>query len=178
MAMPLFELLQDPTLNAQNKTKKLSALLLDKTIRPEELIAVAKTVRKVDLGNCMEALEYATRENTLLVTRACLDFATQCLSHQAPRVRWESAKVIGNIAPLFPNDLEPAIHQLLENTQDSGTVVRWSAAFALGEIIRLNLPVNQALIPRVGQIIEREAKKSIQKIYQTALKKTPSYGKL
>jgi hypothetical protein len=49
--------------------------------------------------------------------------------------------------------------------------VRWAAAFALGEIIKLKLPINQDLVPTIENIIEREEKNSIKKIYQAALKK-------
>lgn len=169
--MTLTELFQDKTLNAKGKTEKLSALLLDGTVDTETLIAFAKNTKDADTGTCVEAFEYATRLKPEFATRACLDFATAHLSHKAPRVRWESAKVIGNIAKFFPNDLEPAISQLLINTEDSGTVVRWAAAFALGEIIKLKLSINQELIPTLENIIEREEKNSIKKIYQAALKK-------
>ncbi|MBS7788174.1 hypothetical protein KIH23_12780 [Flavobacterium sp. CYK-55] len=169
--MTLTELFEDKTLNAKGKTEKLSALLLDETISTQAVIAFAQNTKDADRGTCMEAFEYATRLNSSLATRACLDFATEHLGHKAPRVQWESAKVIGNIAPYFQDDLEPAISGLLINTEHSGTVVRWAAAFALGEIVKLKLPINKDLVPTLENIIEREEKNSIKKIYQAALKK-------
>jgi hypothetical protein len=50
-------------------------------------------------------------------------------------------------------------------------VVRWSAAMALGEIIKFKTTVNKNLIPAVDGILKREEKNSIKKIYLAALKK-------
>lgn len=52
-----------------------------------------------------------------------------------------------------------------------GTVVRWSAAFALGETIKLKLPLKKNLIPFAEEIALNEEKNSIKKIYQAAIKK-------
>jgi hypothetical protein len=90
---------------------------------------------------------------------------------KAPRVKWESAKVIGNIAYLYPDKLDKAIGNLLTNSEFSGTVVRWSAAFALGEIVKLKTKRNKDLIPAVEAIIRRDDDNAIKKIYQAALKK-------
>jgi hypothetical protein len=52
-----------------------------------------------------------------------------------------------------------------------GTVVRWSTAFALGQIIKIKSSLNKELIPTAEAICEREEKNSIKKIYLEALKK-------
>jgi hypothetical protein len=49
--------------------------------------------------------------------------------------------------------------------------VRWSAALALGEIIKMKTAINQELIPAIESICEQEEKNSIKKIYIAALKK-------
>jgi hypothetical protein len=79
--------------------------------------------------------------------------------------------VIGNVARLFPENLETAINNLLVNTEHEGTVVRWAAAFALGEIIKTKAPISKGLIPAVEAICNREEKNSIRKFYVDALKK-------
>jgi HEAT repeat protein len=96
------------------------------------------------------------------------------LTEKAPRVKWESAKVIGNIAHLYPDKLDDAIKNLLTNTEYDGTVVRWSAAFALGQIIKLKTKRNKILIPAIEAICKREEQNSIGKIYLDALKKVTS----
>jgi HEAT repeat protein len=92
------------------------------------------------------------------------------LTEKAPRIKWESAKVVGNIAHLYPDKLDEAIKNLLINSEHTGTVVRWSAAFALGQIIKLRTSRNRNLIPAIESICKREEKNSIKKIYIAALK--------
>ncbi|GDX53125.1 hypothetical protein LBMAG27_21720 [Bacteroidota bacterium] len=99
-------------------------------------------------------------------------FVSKALAEKAPRIKWESAKVIGNIAHQFPAKLEGAIKNLLVNTEHEGTVVRWSAAFGLGEILKLKTRYNKNLLPAIDSIIQREEKNSIRKIYLEAIKKS------
>lgn len=80
-------------------------------------------------------------------------------------------KVIAHCAYLYPDLLAKAIQNLLENTQHEGTVVRWSAALALGEIAKLGSNHNKTLIPALEATCVAEEKNSIQKVYFAALKK-------
>ena len=59
---------------------------------------------------------------------------------------------------------------LLENTRDESTVVRWSMAYALAEILKLRLSINETLVPKISETMKMEQKNSILKIYQQALK--------
>jgi HEAT repeat protein len=105
-----------------------------------------------------------------LSTLNCFDFAVKCLGDKAPRVKWEAAKVIGNIAGLYKTKLDDAINGLLVNTEHSGTVVRWSAAYALSKIIACKTKRNADLIPAIEAIIKREENKAIKKMYAVGLK--------
>jgi HEAT repeat protein len=145
--------------------------LLDKSVSVERLIGVAQSCKDTDKATCIEALEFATRSKPAIGTSACLQFVSKTLTEKAPRVKWESAKVIGNIAYLYPDKLKEAIKNLLANTEDPGTVVRWSAAFALGEIIKLKTKLNKDLVPAIEAVCKLEEKNSIRKIYLAALKK-------
>jgi len=49
--------------------------------------------------------------------------------------------------------------------------VRWSAAFALGEIVKLKTRYNKTLVPAIEAICNSEEKNSIKKIYLDAVKK-------
>jgi len=169
--MNIAELLGDKNLKQKAKTETLSKWILDKTISTDDLIGFAREAKDSPKATCIEALEHATKQSPAIANEKCLQFATQALAEKHPRVKWESARVIGNIAPLFPSKLDRAVGSLLTNSEHSGTVVRWSAAFALGEILKLNTKLNKELIPTVNAIIKREEKGSIKKIYEAALKK-------
>jgi HEAT repeat protein len=164
-------ILTDKTLKAKPKVEAISKMLLDKKVTIGELFKVAKVSKDKEKGTCIESLEFATRTKPDIASSALLDFVTETLADEAPRVKWESAKVIGNIAHLFPTKLDNAISNLLTNSEYSGTVVRWAAAFALGEIVKLKTKHNKDLIPAIEAIIKRDEDNAIKKIYQKALKK-------
>ncbi len=53
-----------------------------------------------------------------------------------------------------------------------GTVVRWAAAFALGEILKLKTKHNKELLPALEAISKRETNNAIKKKYIEAIRKT------
>ena len=170
--MNIAELLQNKELRIKAKTEALSSWLLENKITPDELLGFAKTAKDVEKANCIEALELATKQNPNIINKKSFQFVTQTSTANAPRVKWESARVIGNTAHLFTDKLDDAIKNLLANSEHEGTVVRWSAAFALGEIVKLKTKHNKALLPAIEAIIKREEQNSIKKIYLAALKQT------
>lgn len=172
--MNLEELFKDKDTKPKEKTERISAWILDNSLSIDELIGFAEKGKDPVKATCIEAMEFASKNNSSIIDGAAFDFVTENLLAKAPRIKWESAKVIGNVASMFSSKLEKPIANLLLNTTHDGTVVRWSAAYALGEIIKLNSKYNLILIPKVEQIIEKEEKNSIKKIYQTALKKVKS----
>lgn len=169
--MTFADILNDKALKSKQKTEWISEHLLNKTIKPSDLIVWAQTQKDPVKATCMEAFEYLTQKNPEFATSEVFDFACQHLSAKAPRIKWESARVVGNTAHLFVKKLDKALHGLIENTEHEGTVVRWSAAFALNKILLLKTAFNKDLIPLAEQIIEKEEKNSIRKIYADALKK-------
>lgn len=169
--MDIAVLLNDKTIKPKEKTEVLSKQLLDGTLSADQLTAFAETAKDSPKATCIEALEFASKQNAKLVNKKTFVFVSKTLTAKAPRVKWESAKVIGNTAGLFPTDLDEAIKNLLDNSEHEGTVVRWSAAFALGEILKLKTKHNKDLVPAVEAICKREEKNSIKKIYLDALKK-------
>lgn len=169
--MTLDELFKDKNLKTKEKTEMLAQWLSDGSLPADELLAFAEKAKEGVKATCIEAMEYVTKQNPAWADVAVLDFVTGALADKAPRIKWEAARVIGNTAKLFPANLEKAVDALLANTEHEGTVVRWSAAYALGEIIKLKTPLNAGLIPAAEAVCTREEKNSIRKIYLEALKK-------
>lgn len=169
--MTLEEILGDKAIKPKEKTDAVGQLLLKKSLSVNELLSYAENQKDPVKATCIEAIEYVTKQEPNIADGKVLEFVTQQLTAKSPRVKWESAKVIGNVAHLFPDKLEKAITHLLTNTEHSGTVVRWSSAYALGEILKLNTDHNSDLLPAIEQICENEEKNSIRKIYLAAIKK-------
>ena len=170
--MELSVFLTDKTIKAKVKTETISKWLLTNKISVGELLTLAEKSKDPDKATCIEALEFASKKNPSIIDQKCFLYVSQSLTAKAPRIKWESAKVIGNTANLFITKLDTAIKNLLENTEHEGIVVRWSAAFALGEILKLKTKHNKNLIPAIEVICKREEKNSIRKIYLDAIQKS------
>jgi len=169
--MQLKELFSDKSLKPKERTEKLAKLVTEKVIIPENLIDYAKTAKDPVKATCIESLEFATAAEPSIMTSKAFLAVLGFLDEKAPRVKWESAKVTANCIHLFPEHIETAVKKLLDNTECPGTVVRWSAATALSQIIKLKTPINSHLIPAVESIAASEEKNSIKKIYADAIKK-------
>lgn len=169
--MDFEKMLNKKEVTSKEKTETISQMLLNGKIIIGELIEFAQTCKDPAKATCIEAIEFATKAKPEIASLACLHFVSKTLAEKAPRVKWESAKVIGNIAHLYPAKLGDAIKNLLVNAEHPGTVVRWSAAFALAQIIKLKSSLNKDLIPAIESICKREEKNSIRKIYIAALLK-------
>nr|MBK9649744.1 hypothetical protein [Bacteroidota bacterium] len=96
--MDIQSILNNKELKAKPKVEAISKMLLDKKITIGELIKVAKVSKDKEKGTCIEAIEFATKTKPDIATPVCFDFVTETLTDEAPRVKWESAKVIVNIA--------------------------------------------------------------------------------
>ncbi|MCA6363956.1 MAG: hypothetical protein IM638_13030 [Bacteroidetes bacterium] len=169
--MTIADVLAGKATKPKQKTELLSSMLLNKQITPAQLTEFAASAKDPAKATCIEALEFATMQQPEIADEAAFSFVITTLAAKAPRIKWESAKVIGNTASLFPNKLDEAIAALLGNTTHTGTVVRWSAAFALSEILKLGTPHQKSLRPALEQVCEKEEKNSIRKIYLAAFKK-------
>jgi hypothetical protein len=169
--MNLTDLFKNKTLSSKEKTQLISNSLLNDELDIASLLSFANDAKDPIKATCIEAIEFATQSKPSIATADVFNFVVHNLTAKAPRIKWESAKVIGNSASLHTKNLEIAINNLLINTEHEGTVVRWSAAFALGEIIKLKSTFNKDLLPAIDAIMIREEKNIIKKIYLTAIKK-------
>lgn len=168
--MTVNELLNDKAKKPKEKTEIISKWILEQSLPVDEWITVAQKQKDPAKATCIEAMEYATKQNPAIADKRVLEFVTGALAAKAPRIKWESAKVISNIVHLFPADSGKSISNLLINTEHNGTVVRWSAALALGEILKLKTRHHNDLLETIERICENEEKNSIRKIYLNALK--------
>ena len=165
------EILKDKSIRAKEKVSTISQLLLNRKISVQQLIDLAKTENDTNKATIIESMEYASKTKADIINDKGFEFAIKSLESDAPRIKWESAKVIANTAHLFPKLLKKAVTNLLDNTEHPGTVVRWSAAGALSKIIQCKTGVNKELIPAMEVIEKREQDNAIKKIYQQGLEK-------
>lgn len=112
-------------LKLKKKPKKIVELLAEKLKSNKKqinkLIQCFESGITAKKGNCMEAIEYVTKENPEFA-KNCLDFVIAYINDKAPRVKREVCRIIGNLTFRFPGKIKGTIPKLLENTNDKGTV--------------------------------------------------------
>lgn len=166
------ETINNKALKPKEKTQILCDWILSNTNESNRLLLYSVNCKDSIKASCIEAFEMATKTKPEIVSSTSFNFFVNCLKEKAPRIKWESARVIGNIAAFHKNKLNEAVLHLIQNAEHTGTVVRWSAAFALGEILKLNTSLNKELLPKIDSLCKKEEKNSIKKIYLSALKKS------
>jgi len=169
--MDIKELLNNKSIKGIEKVKQLTLAISNKEALVEEIIDVCKTLKDPAIAFCMEAVEAVTNLNPEISNIEYLKFAASYVASKSNSLKRESARVIGNIAMLYPNDLDKSIKDLLNNANDEGTVVRWSAAYALSRIVIIPKYINSELFGILVEICEKEEKNSIKNIYLKAFKK-------
>ena len=158
---------------SKRKPKELVAFLAEKVRIDEELfgelVDCLKTGTDVQKGICAEVMEYVTKDNPELAG-PYLDSIIAYINYDAPKVKWETARVVANVSRRSPESVAKAIPKLLLNTEDTGTVVRWSAAYALTEIAKHNPELSLNLVPRFVKIMKKERNSGVKNVYLKALK--------
>jgi len=119
----------------------------------------------------LEVIEAASRDNPKAVTESDFNLAMQFIDSENNAQKREASRVVGNGAVAFPNKLNEVIPKLLQNTKDTGTVVRWSAAYALGRIVALPEYANSDLFDTVTKLAANETDNGIKNQYLAGLKK-------
>ena len=170
--MTLEELFADKSLRSKDRSAQLQRMLDDGEVEQPALIIFAGNAKAPVKATCLEGLEYVTKTRPVFLTAAALDLCLRSLAEKEPRVKWEAARVIGNTIHRFPERAEEAMDALLPQAGHEGTVVRWSAAFALGQLIGMNTALNRTLVPKAEELAKGEERNIIRKIYQAAIKKS------
>ena len=163
--MNLQGLFNDKSKKPKEKIEFLSSLILDASLPLDELLVFARTQKDPIKANIIEAFELATNEKPSCADEAVFEFVSAELAAPAPRIKWESARVIANIAYLFPQRLNEVTRHLLANASHDGTVVRWSSARALEQISKIRGVGGPHLFEKIKVLCQKEEKNSIRKIY-------------
>jgi len=160
-------------LQSDKKPKEKVSLLATKVKKDKkllnELVEHYEVGSVADKGNCIEVMEYVSQDKPELII-PYLDFIIKNLDYNAPKVKWETARVIGNLASKYPDKVEKSTKKLFLNTKDEGTVVRWSVAFALTEIAKSNTKLQKKLVKKLNQIVKEESNNGVKNVYLKALK--------
>ena len=161
------------TVKSEKKHKEKIALLTEKVKEDKNLVAqlveLLKTGTDVEKGTCAEIMKFVSKDNPELM-EPYIDTLIEYINYKAPRVKWGAPETIGNLAQRYPQKVEKAIPNLLKNTKDKSTVVRWCAAFALTEIAKYNSEKQKELVSIFNDLVKIEQNNGVKNLYLKSLK--------
>ncbi len=175
--MGLIEILYLKDTKALEKRAQIVEAVYGGSIDIDQIREQSANLDDKKIAIVLEALEEVTRSKPDISTIEWLRFAAQYIEAQSNNLKRESSRIVGNIAHLFENDLTISIQKLLQNTNNEGTVVRWSSAYALAKIIVLPQFACCPLFDQLTEICEREANNGVKNQYIKSLNKAAKLRK-
>jgi hypothetical protein len=164
-----FQEILDSNLKHKEKVTKITEEINNNSEKFKELIELFRSGNDVTKGTCAEVMKFVSQQ-TPKIFLPYLDELIEYVSYKAPRVKWGIPEAIGHLAKTYPDKVAKAIPKLLENTKNKSTVVRWCAAFALSNIAKYNLDLQDNLIMEFKQIIEIEQNSGVKNVYLKTIK--------
>ncbi|MCL1854756.1 MAG: hypothetical protein FWF86_03395 [Clostridia bacterium] len=168
--MDVIGLLNNKAMKAVEKRNEIEEAIKTGALTIQGVQALEGAVDDKRISLVFEAMEAVTEKNPEIADLGWLKFAQKYITSQSNNLKRESSRIVGNIAHLFPNDLEAATQKLLANTSNDGTVIRWSSAYALGRIISVPQHANSELLGVVTALYEQETDTGIRNQYLRGLK--------
>lgn len=168
--MEILEILNNKGLKAKDKRTEIANRINNNEIMIEDIISIDGLNEK-QTGIILEVIEEITRKKPQMATPACFSYVERLISSDSNTLKREASRIVGNIAHLFPENLNEAIQKLLGNSNDESTVVRWGSAYALGRIIVIPEYANSELFDQISLISENEADNGVKNQYLNHIKK-------
>lgn len=156
-------------LSAKKKARAIADALSGGSLKPEALLEAGRKLPRAELAILIESLESATRKQPALAGDELFALLVESLADPAPRVRWEAARTVGNVASQHAGNLRPAARALLDNTANASTVVRWAAAQALTAILKTGYAENSFAL-QLTEIAAREQDDGVRRVYEKAIR--------
>ncbi len=169
--MDLLMMLSDKSIKAIGKRERIIKALEEKSITFKEIGDVLKETDEKGAAIIFEAIEAVTNSDAQIAEIEWLKLAVDNILSASNSIKREASRIVGNISHMFPDDLGKAIEKLLINSKDTGTVVRWSSAYALSKIILIPQYANSELYENLTEICNCEEESGVKNQYTKALKK-------
>lgn len=134
-----------------------------------QLIEILKSGSDVEKGTAADLIKHVSKDKPEIVA-SYIDDIVIYINYKAPRVKWGISEAIGNLAQKYPNQVEKAIPNLLDNSKNKSTVIRWCTAYALSEIAKNNPTARKELESKIAELAKNENNNGVRNVYLKALK--------
>ena len=169
--MDIAGLLGNKEMKAIEKRAEIMDGIRTGLIGTREILHLRDVLDDKKMAVVFEAMEAVTGKDPDYADKDWLLFAQDYITSESNSLKREASRLVGNIAHLFPDDLDTAISKLLENTKNDGAVIRWGSAYALGRIVPIPKYANGDLFDFVSGLYEQEKDNGIKNQYLAGLKK-------
>jgi hypothetical protein len=167
--MTIIENILKLNIKPKQKQQKLVEAVLNGKIKGKDLIEFFKSASDVNKGTCSDVMKHVTEQKPEILS-PFIDDLLEYITYKTPRVKWGVPESIGNMAKKYPDKVEKAIPNLMKNTKDKSTVVRWCAAYALSEIAKYNSKKQKELVSIFLEIVKNEKNNGVKNVYMKTLK--------
>jgi len=166
--MEIHQLLQSDLKHKEKVSKIVSEIEKDNKLFTE-LVELLQNGSDVIKGTCAEVMKFVSQKNPELFL-PYINLLIDYIDYEANRVKWGIPESIGYLAEKYPVEVEKAVPKLMENTKDKSTVVRWCAAFGLAGIAKHNINIQEELVKKFEELIEKEQNNGVRNVYLKTLK--------
>jgi hypothetical protein len=166
----LLELLSNKSIKPKAKTVEIALQINSGLLQPSSVFDLLEKVSASQKSRLLESIELASKTHPEMVTQVLFNKTVDLLLSSEPAIKRECGRIIANTAHLFPKKLNKATNHLLDNCRHEGTVVRWSAALALGEILKLKGTGHEELAKAISLLAEMETNTGVKNNYLKAMK--------
>jgi len=169
--MNLSVILSDSSLKGiKHRQAVIDCLLADNSFLLE-VECLLPQLKERDIAVILEAIEEVSNKKMKILGEDYLRFAERFINSESNTCKREASRIVGNLCASFPKSLEESIALLMTNTKDEGTVVRWSAAYALSRIILIPDYAMSDLYDTILSLEAEEMESGVKSQYTKALKK-------
>jgi hypothetical protein len=169
--MYIIELLKDKSKKPLQKRVEIEEVIKGGFLSIDDLTVIRDSLDEKSAGLLLEAMEAVTNNNPSVADIKLLNFVEPFIISKNNTAKREASRIVGNIAHLVPNELDTVIQKLITNTEDGGTVIRWSSAYALARIILVPQYTNSDLYDFMTLMYDNEKDNGVKNQYLGGLKK-------
>jgi len=173
--MDIISLLNNKASKSLEKRTEIIEAIKIGVITIQEIQSLKDVLDDKKMAVVFEAMEAVTAKNPGMADMDWLTFARDFITSKSNDLKREASRLVGNIAHLFPDELDTAVQKLLENTNNDGTVIRWSSAYALGKIVSIPKYAKSGLFDVVSALSEQEKDNGIKNQYLSGIKKAKKF---
>lgn len=169
--MTIIEIINGKSLKRLEKRKSIVTAIVSKEVDCSIIIGTCESLPEKKCSLLLEAIEEVSRSKEFTLEEDYLDLAQKYILSSDNSCKREASRIVGNLADKFPTKLDDAIIDLLQNTDNEGTVIRWASAYALSRIIVIPQYAKSSLFEQISDLCAKEEENGVKNQYIKALKK-------